>query len=112
MATKTNTTTEGANMKRIEIDHLNTRDAFNALGPAGSAVGLGYNAGGVSYCWEMSKRADGFVTFMLDGTTTAVGCSLHTIAKWVDEPVTALVAYLVAELTGNDALALCDRIGR
>lgn len=98
--------------KRIEIDHLTTREAFNALGP--DSVGLGYNAGGVSYAWEARKTRSGSLRVVVEGTLVLVA-DLALVARLGAAPVTALVADLVAARTGNDAealIALCPALGR
>lgn len=97
-------------MTRIEVDHLNVRDAFNALGVPGASTGLGYNAAGVSYHWEMTKNRDGSVVVEIAGRFF-VGASLTEVARRADLPVCGFVSRLVQAETGNDALELIARVG-
>lgn len=96
---------------RTEIDHLNTLDAFNALGTAGSVVGLGYNSGGVSYYWEAVKVRNGSVIINVEGRFT-VRASLKDVTKHRNLPVCAFVSQLVQRKTGNCADTLCKLLGQ
>lgn len=92
---------------RKEIDHLNTRDAFNALGVAGTCTGLGYNSGAVSYHWEISKNLDGSVVVTVEGTLV-LEADLDAVKAAVTLPVCRLVSNLVQDHTGNCAVTLCN----
>jgi len=94
-------------MKRTEIDHLTTIAAFNALGAAGTAIGLGYNAGGVSYDWTMRKLRGGSVEIVIAGELTLTA-SLHDVTRAARLPVCAFVSSVVQKRTGNCAVTLCD----
>lgn len=98
-------------VNRIEIDHLRTREAFNALGVAGSAVGVGYKSGGVSYHWEIHKKRNGTLVIVVEGSLK-VEAPLSLVGKLADLPIDSLVSLLVQSHTGNCAVTLCKLIGR